>query len=477
MIITAVEEIDTYETEDKTAPSGSEDMLPLPETEEDIPSSVPENTITITDIKDEFELKYTVTVPENDISDSPWIRDEVNGNGDVTFEAIEEEPDLIEDRGIDAAGDSSVRPVDDTAEKPVEGAVLGEGEILIEVEVMIDDEEIEPVEDLTMKVEDMTATIVLDNGKVKIEYSPYDPDDNLKEPAFLDKGETLGEKSLKKLSKLNITCMICHSMKALPGGNPRPKTIYSTGDSGSVEHKGALGTETRISGFMKTSEFCAQCHHGCPPGMPSSICPTIWTSYKEKYIARGGDKTCQDCHMNDADKKNHRFPGIYETEYVKKGIALTLDAKPTRYVYHLENRIVPAVLINVKVKNTAGHSIPNGCTYIPQTALQVSVTDQNGNELFFKDKIYGAYNLHLPDNREGYLGLNDWDITAMNRVNLGIDPGDTDSNTYVLPLNEDTTSIVVEAVFKYLYEEGVSSVIHKESRNIELEIDKKSPRM
>ena len=96
---------------------------------------------------------------------------------------------------------------------------------------------------------------------------------------------------------------------------------------------------------------------------------------------------------------------------------------------------------------------------------------------FFKEKIYGTYNLHLPDNKEGYLGLNDWDITAMNRVNLGIDPGDTDSNTYVLPLNEDTTSIVIEAVFKYLYEEGVSAVIHRESRNIDFEIDKKSPRM
>ena len=479
MIIAAVEEIDTYETEDEAAPSGSEDMVPLPETEEDIPSSVPTDDITITDIMDtdKFELEHTLTIPEDDISKSPWIRDEVNGNGDVTFEAIEEEPDFIEDREIDVAGDSSVRPVDETADKPVEGAFLGEGEILVEVEIMIDDEEIEPVEDLTMEVEDMTATIVLDDGKVKIEYSPYDPADNLKEPAFLDKGETLGEKSLIKLSKLNINCMICHSMKALPEGNPSPKTIYSTGDSGSVEHKEALGTETRISGFMKTSEFCAQCHHGCPPGMPSSICPTIWTSYKESYIARGGDKTCQDCHMKGADKKNHRFPGIYETEYVKKGIAFTLDVKPTRYVYHLENRIVPAVVINVKIKNTAGHSIPNGCTYIPQTALQVSVTDQNGNELFFKDKIYGTYNLHFPDNREGYLGLNDWDITAMDRVNLGIDPGDTDSNTYVLPLNEDTTSIVIEAVFKYLYEEGVSAVIHKESRKIEFEIDKKSPRM
>ena len=529
MIITAVEEIDTYETEDdvlppetedKAVPSGTETIIPSSEPEaispsseledealpsgirEQLPSSTLEDEITITDIMgtDSVELKDTLAVPEDDMYDSPWIRDEVNGTEDITFGVFEEPaPGFIEEKDYYEAGE----PVDDTAAKPVEGPVPGEDEILIESELIIESEvmveskdtalepaedqtvsfaqdgeiPLEPAEDLTMEVEDMTATIVLDDGKVKIEYSPYDPSVDPEEPAFLDKGETLGEKAVKELSKLNINCMICHSMKALPGGNPRPKTIYGTSGSGSIEHKEALGAETRISGFMKTSEFCAQCHHGCPPGMPSSICPTIWTSYKEKYIARGGDKTCQDCHMRGADKISHSFPGIYETEHVKKGVILTLDAEPTRHVYHLKNRIVPAVVMNVKVKNTAGHGIPNGCTYIPQTALQVSITDQNGTELFFKEKIYGAYNLHLPDNKEGYLGLNDWDITAMNRINLGIDPGDTDSITYVAPLNEDTTSIVIEAVFKYLYEEGSSAVIHKETRKIEFEIEKKSPRM
>jgi hypothetical protein len=499
MIIAAVEEIDTYEAEDETVPPETVEAISsavlenetVPSgTRKTIPPAIFEDDITIIDIMDtdKFELEPALTVPEDAIPDSPWIRDEVNGSKDRIFGELEiPEPYFIEDMEIDEVW----KPAYDTAAKPVEGRVLSESEIPVADEIMIDDENIviEPLEDLTVsfveegdipiepsenipvEVKDLTATLVVEEGEVKIEYAPYDPADNQKEPVFLDKGETIGEKSIKKLSKLNINCMICHSMKALPGGNPRPRTIYSTGKSGNVEHKKALGAETRISGFMKTSEFCAQCHHGCPPGMPSSICPTIWTSYKEKYMARGGDKTCQECHMQGADKKNHSFPGIYETEFVKEGISFTLDASPTRYIYHLENRIVPAVLINVKVKNTAGHGIPGGCTYIPQTAMQVSVTDQDGRELFFKDKIYAAYNLHLPNNSEGYLGLNDWDITAMNRIDLGIDPGDTDSNTYVLPLMEDTTSIVIEAVFKYLYEEGVETVIHKETKKIEFEID------
>jgi len=518
MIITAVEKIDTYKKEDEAAPSGTEDKVPISETEENIPYSLAADEIKIIEIKemDEFEPEYKLfnpedapedikedikediqedtpeDTPEDALIESPWIRDDVDEAEDIIFGAFEEPASsFIEDKVLDEAEDTSTGPGYDTAVEPIEGKVLVEGEAMVEDKdsalVPVEDftvsfaEDSEPPleseEDLTIEGDDMTATLVVDDGEVKIEYSPYDPADDLKEPLFLDKGTTMGEQAMEELSKLNINCMICHSMKALPGGNPRPKTIYGTSGSGSVEHKEALGAETRISSFMNTSEFCAQCHHGCPPGMPSSICPTLWTSYKESYIARGGDKTCQDCHMRGADKKNHRFPGIYEEDMVKRGIELTLDAEPTRYVYHLENRIVPAVVMNVKVKNTAGHSIPHGCTYIPQTSLQVSVTDQNGNELFFKNKIYGVYNLHLPQNSEGYLGLNDWDITAMDRVNLGIDPGDTDSNTYVVPLNDDTTSVDIEAVFKYLYEERVSAVIHKETRKIEFEIDKKSPRM
>ena len=456
MIITAVEEIDP----DKTVP-----IISLSESAEDV---------MIIDLKnlDEFETEYALSKPELSLLHSLWVRDKPDD--DITFTLLEE-PDL----------------------PPIIEIVPDEAEDQIEVEVIIEDNDTAPelIEDFTVsfiedgeipyelvdnepvEVEDLTATLVLDNGKVKIEYSPYDPAIDLKEPTFLDKGLTRGDIAMEELSKLNINCMICHSMKALPGGNPRPGTIYGTSGAGSAEHKESLGLETRKSGFMKSSEFCAQCHHGCPPGMPSSICPTIWTSYKEDYMARGGDKTCQECHMDGTDKKGHGFPGIYEAEQVKKGIILTLEAEPTRYVRHLQNRVVPAVVMNVKVKNNAGHGIPNGCTYIPKTTMEVSVRDQNGNELFFKEKTYSVYNLHLPHNREGYLGLNEWDITAMNRINLGIDPGDTDSNTFVAPLNEETTSVVIEAVFKYHYEEGISAVVQKEIKNIEFEIDKKSPRM
>jgi hypothetical protein len=64
--------------------------------------------------------------------------------------------------------------------------------------------------------------------------------------------------------------------------------------------------------------------------------------------------------MKGEDGVSHRFPGVYEIDNVKKGIELTVKALPTTYVYHLENRMVPALVLKVNVKNTAGHIIPHG---------------------------------------------------------------------------------------------------------------------
>lgn len=169
------------------------------------------------------------------------------------------------------------------------------------------------------------------------------------------------EAALKELAKLNINCLICHNMKAVPDGKAQAKTIYSIRDDVDTEpHKEEMGFETVKSGYMKEAKFCAECHHGCPPGMPSSQCPTLWTAYNEHYLAHGGKKTCQECHMTGEDYKMHNFPGISEAEFAGTAIDLILYAYPTEYAYHLENRIVPAVIFTAQIKNTAAHEIPHG---------------------------------------------------------------------------------------------------------------------
>jgi len=97
----------------------------------------------------------------------------------------------------------------------------------------------------------------------------------------------------------------------------------------------------------------------------------------------------------------------------------------------------------------------------------VTVKDQKGKVLFSKTKEYEVYDLHLPDNKDGWLGFDDWDITAMTHINKGIKPLKTDSETYVALLNEDTKSVDIEASFIFLYEEGGSVVISKVNKKVE----------
>jgi len=185
---------------------------------------------------------------------------------------------------------------------------------------------------------------------------------NLIVTAVEDKDGAKRESVIKELSKLNINCVVCHNMKATPDGKPEAGAVY--GPKGPEKIDSTPHEEEKIksikSDFLRTSEFCAQCHHGCPPDMPSSICPTLYTSYQEYFLARGGKETCQECHMKGEDFKSHRFPGIFETDQVKEGIDLQLNVRPTTFVYHLENKVVPAIVVKVDVTNKAGHLIPHG---------------------------------------------------------------------------------------------------------------------
>jgi hypothetical protein len=97
----------------------------------------------------------------------------------------------------------------------------------------------------------------------------------------------------------------------------------------------------------------------------------------------------------------------------------------------------------------------------------VTVKDQDGKVVFSRKKVYEVHNLHFEHNKTGYLGLDHWDITATDQIDLGIKPHETDSLISVIPLSEDTKSVEIEAIFKFLYEEGVESLIHQKIEEIQ----------
>lgn len=178
-----------------------------------------------------------------------------------------------------------------------------------------------------------------------------------------DKDASKREAALKELSKVDINCLTCHGNKTpggLGAGQLEANTIYGPGKAANPPHKDAIGFNTIASPYMTKAEFCAPCHHGCPPGVSSKECPTQWTAYEEEYLAHGGKKTCQECHMAGEGGESHRFPGIYEKDFAKTAIDLKLSATPTRMFDHLNNTSSPAFVMNVQVKNEGPHGIPHG---------------------------------------------------------------------------------------------------------------------
>ncbi len=181
--------------------------------------------------------------------------------------------------------------------------------------------------------------------------------------AFEEKGSAQGVRAAETLAKLNVGCYSCHNIKAngvAPGlrGAPAEKVIYGpNGDDGDDFHQSVASSD------LQTSAFCMQCHgvYHAPDG-ETIQCNTLSGSYRHGYLAAGGSKSCQDCHLN----KGHLFPGGHDLETVKEGLGLRLEVAPYQ---HLPGQItgvknpadwVPSAVITAFVDNRAGHRIPDG---------------------------------------------------------------------------------------------------------------------
>jgi hypothetical protein len=163
-----------------------------------------------------------------------------------------------------------------------------------------------------------------------------------------------------ELSRLNVGCLACHNLKATTVaigrlGEPEKGAVYGIRGTGSEAHK------TIKSAELKTAVFCMQCHgnYTAPDGEVIK-CNTINGSYQDAYLARGGSRTCQDCHIK-AKGRGHRMLGGRDLALVKEGIGFT--AEISRYL-HLpgkgEKLWTPSAIVAVALENRAGHRIPDG---------------------------------------------------------------------------------------------------------------------
>ena len=176
------------------------------------------------------------------------------------------------------------------------------------------------------------------------------------------KGSKEGNDASEQLSHLNVGCYACHNIKANHvalglRGEPKPGAIYGPTGAESDFHESIETTD------LATSAFCMQCHgvfHS--PDGETIQCNTLSGSYRHSYLAAGGSKTCQECHM----KKGHLFPGGHDLETVQDGLGFNLEIAKYK---HLPGQIegvknssewVPSAVITAFIENRAGHRIPDG---------------------------------------------------------------------------------------------------------------------
>lgn len=181
--------------------------------------------------------------------------------------------------------------------------------------------------------------------------------------AFRDKDKPAGEAAKKELERLNIGCLSCHNIKA---------TAVARGFNGPAEEGMIYGPkgedagdahETLEAEDITRSSFCMQCHGIYKAADGEMIqCNTLSGSYQNTYVAAGGSRTCQDCHM----KKGHLFPGGHDLETVKEGLGFDVQINPYSHLPGQINGVkdakkwVPSAVVTVFIENKTGHRVPDG---------------------------------------------------------------------------------------------------------------------
>ena len=191
-----------------------------------------------------------------------------------------------------------------------------------------------------------------------------------------DPDQAKRDAAVNQLSKLNLGCYGCHNMFALQekpdgsggywGNEPKMDAIYGpTGDVEQENHQENVEgiNQTLKSEYLTESKYCARCHHGCPDSVPFWQCKSLYTSYQENYVAKGGDKRCQDCHMKidpEIEMASHSFPGVKDKKFFADALDIAIDAKITHFINNYKNELTPALRLDVTITSNSGHGLPNG---------------------------------------------------------------------------------------------------------------------
>jgi hypothetical protein len=188
---------------------------------------------------------------------------------------------------------------------------------------------------------------------------------------FTDKEKPDKEKAAAKakVAKLQITCLVCHNQKAILHrnvlGEPEKDVVYGSKDVAS--HADKVFTKVKKSAVMKEPIYCGQCH-GTGPNFEFDYpfqCATLYGSYQNHYLAKGGLQSCQECHMKKVGgKADHLFAPNWNDKASTSdllGKSIALDVQTLGYQWlRKAGALTPMVVVNTKITHKAGHRIPDG---------------------------------------------------------------------------------------------------------------------
>ena len=185
-----------------------------------------------------------------------------------------------------------------------------------------------------------------------------------------DKPDTDKAAAKAKVAKLQITCTVCHNEKAILHqrvlGPPAKDAVYGSKDIPSHDDK--VFTKVKKSAILSQAIFCGQCH-GTGPNFEFDFpiqCATLYGSYQNNYLSKGGLQSCQECHMKKTagGKADHLFPPNFDDKASTSKMLsenISLDVQTLGYQsLRKAGALTPMIVVNTRIQNTAGHRIPDG---------------------------------------------------------------------------------------------------------------------
>jgi len=272
---------------------------------------------------------------------------------------------------------------------------------------------------------------------------------------------SVDQSGVSKVGAEGVTCDFCHQVNGTDGpiGNA---SVVVTGDGIKLAQlkDPQAPHAAAYSQFHETAEFCGNCHNVDHPvnGMHLEATYTEWKN--GPYAAEG--IVCQDCHMTPGAGVTKPNPGkaasmgpqrdhiytmtfaggnvglgdaVLAEERLKAAAELTLDVPE---VVESGEVAVTTTITNVG----AGHYLPTGLTEVRQMWLEVTATDDAGNELLNERRDFGSV---LKD-AQGAYPVELWDAVDFYSDDR-IPPKQSTSNDYSFPMA--TGPVTVKAALYY----------------------------